>query len=96
MEKLRVKMKKKGGGWILNFKEWVQKCFIYRWNLIWKFPIFFWTVNSINLSYEVAFAISICGKEHERTKKGIIKLETSRSKLLKKYKRWKKKKKIDE
>lgn len=56
-----------------------------------------WTVNSINLSYEVAFAISICGKEHERTKKGIIKLETSRSQLLKKYKRWKKKKKkIDE
>lgn len=56
-----------------------------------------WTVNSINLSYEVAFFISICGKEHERTKKGIIKLETSRSQLLKKYKRWKKKKKkIDE
>lgn len=53
-----------------------------------------WTVNSINLSYEVAFAISICGKEHERTKKGIIKLETSRSQLLKKWK--KKKKKIDE
>lgn len=52
-----------------------------------------WTVNSINLSYEVAFSISICGKEHERTKKGIIKLETSRSQLLKK---WKKKKKIDE
>lgn len=46
-----------------------------------------WTVNSINLSYEVAFAISICGKEHERTKKGIIKLETSRSQLLKNERR---------
>lgn len=46
-----------------------------------------WTVNSINLSYEVAFAISICDKEHERTKKGIIKLETSRSQLLKNERR---------
>ena len=57
-----------------------------------RIPHILWTVNSINLSYEVAFAISICGKEHERTEKGIIKFETSRSQL----KKYEKKKKIDE